>query len=128
EKFARWHETHRYGETPNGGYAPLLHSPKTIEFVTGEFTAERKADVTQNHLQRRLANLYAPTENGTWRRLARVGQSVEHVSADVKEHHDQDRLEADVRSDLKRVAKARKSLREIHKALAAHETQQSLLQ
>ncbi len=126
--FQLWHENHRYAETSNGGYAPLLHSPKTLEFVTGEFTAERRSDVTQQHMERRLANLFAPTSNGNWRRLARVGDSVEHVSADVKEQHDQAVLEADDHSNHNRVLAARRSLREIHKNLAAHETQKSLLQ
>ncbi len=125
--FRLWHEGHKFQQTPNGGYAPLLHSRKTIEFVTGEFTAERKSDVTQNHLERRLANLYAPSDNGTWRRLARIGQSVEHVSADVKEQNDQAKASADSRADGKRVLAARKSLKEIHKNLAAHEPQRSAL-
>lgn len=127
-RFALWHASHEFKHTPNGGYAPLLNSGVSIEQVTGEYTAGLKAKVSENHLADRLANLYVPTENGTWRRLARSGKSVEHVTADVKEHHDQADLEAQDRSNAKRILKARQSLKEIHKNLAAHEIQKSLFQ
>ena len=65
---------------------------------------------------------------GDRRKLSRVGKSVEHVSADVVEQVKQDETEKTDLAAKRKVSEARKNLREIHKNLAAHEVQQSLLQ